>query len=247
MKARVISATCFCFGMLLMGVAFTMCKKNPSDNLSNGSLEFIFEPTNEYNQIAIWIQDQNGNYVNTVFLTNFIGRYGGGNRTSNPDIDYTGGNRLSALPIWSFKRNVIDRTYGIDNYYPPDETQASYPPDIDAVSGATPYETTQEITWQLKDMPPGIYNCWIEVNRSYDLNEFHTYSYYRGQPSVVWNVTLNIAENSSSNQVLNYTGYGSFDGSNGTINPPDNTITTAADLLKDLGGFRFKVIYTPEK
>ncbi len=35
------------------------------------------------------------------------------------------------------------------------------------------------------------------------------------------------------------------DGSDGKINPPDPTITTAANLLRDSGGCKFKVVYTP--
>jgi len=45
--------------------------------------------------------------------------------------------------------------------------------------------------------------------------------------------------------VLNYTGYGSPDGSNGSINKPDLTITTATERIIDIGGYKFKVIYTP--
>jgi hypothetical protein len=47
--------------------------------------------------------------------------------------------------------------------------------------------------------------------------------------------------------VLDYTGYGSPDGSNGYINTPDLTITTATGLLSDVGGYKFKVIYNPQE
>jgi len=170
---------------------------------------------------------------------------GGGNRTSDRDIDTPSGNRLSALPIWAYKRNVIDTTFGIENYYPPAETQAAYPDEIDAVSGATPNQSIQTKTWQLAGLPHGDYNCWIEVNRSYDFNQYHEYSFYRGQPSLVWNTTISVKDSADSTMVLDYLGYGSTDGSDGEINPPDLTITTAANLLRDLGGYKFQVVYTP--
>ena len=53
-------------------------------------------------------------------------------------------------------------------------------------------------------------------------------------------------ESADSASVLEYQGYGSIDGSNDKINPPDMTITTAADLLMDLGGYKFKVVYSPD-
>jgi hypothetical protein len=103
----------------------------------------------------------------------------------------------------------------------------------------------QRKTWQLSNLPYGIYTCRIEVNQSFDFNEYHNYSFYRGQPSVVWNTIINVTENPDSSMVLDYTGYGSPDGSDGDINTPDPTITTATNLLDDMGGYKFKVIYTP--
>ena len=91
-----------------------------------------------------------------------------------------------------------------------------------------------------------IMNCWIEVNRSYDNNEYHDYYYYRGQPSVVWNVTIDITDELYTSMILDYTGYGSPYGSNGILNLPDQTITTASDLLVDLGSYKFMVISRPE-
>ncbi len=212
---------------------------------SNGTLDFIFSPENDWTQFSLWIEDGNGDYVGTVYVTDFIGRRGGGNRTSETDIDLSNGNRLSALPIWAYKRGVIDSTFGIDNYYPPAETKPSYPADIDAVSGATPHQGIQTKTYDFTDLPDGEYNCWIEAGKSFNFNQFHNYSFYRGQPSVVWNLKIVVGDFADSALVLGYCGYGSPDGSDGEIKPPDSTITTAVDLLRDLGGYKFKVVYTP--
>ncbi len=233
--------------LVLLMIIFFLAKINCSheQNLSNGIIDFVFEPGTEHVQIVVWIEDENGNYIGTVFITDFIGRYGGGNRSSNPDID-EGDNRLSAFPIWAHKRNVIDTTYGIDNLYPPAETGASYPADIDAVSGATPSTDVQTKTLQISDLEYGQYRCWIEVNRSFDKNDYHDYSFYRGQPSLVWNVTIDVGDTPDSSMVIDYAGYGSPDGSDGDINPPDSTITTAEDLLAEMNGYKFKVGYIPD-
>ncbi|MDZ7262610.1 MAG: T9SS type A sorting domain-containing protein, partial [candidate division KSB1 bacterium] len=95
------------------------------------------------------------------------------------------------------------------------------------------------------DLPYGKYHCWIEANQSFDFNQYHNYSWYRGQPSVVWNVSVMVGDSADSSMVLDYQGYGSPNGSDGNIRPPDSTITTAANLLVNLGGYRFKVVYSP--
>lgn len=46
--------------------------------------------------------------------------------------------------------------------------------------------------------------------------------------------------------VLDYAGYGSPDGSDGDINAPDTTITTAENLLAGITGYKLKVVYTPD-
>ena len=227
----------------IMVIFFMSINYSQAQDLSNGTIDFIFKANTDWLQIAVWLEDGSGTYIETAYLTKFIGRRGGGNRTSDPDIDLLDGNRLSALPIWAYKRGIIDTTFGINNYYPPAENQESYPDDIDAVSGATPKQDVQTKTWQLSHLPYGTYNCWIEVNRSYDKNDYHNYSDYRGQPSIAYNMTINVADTQDSSMILDYTGYGSPDGSDGTINAPHVTITTAANLLDDLGGYRFKAIY----
>jgi hypothetical protein len=234
------------FISILIGLFFTNISCSKAQDFSNGIIDFTYQPGSGGVQIVIWIEDGDGNYIETIFITDFIGRDGGGNRTDNPDIDYGTGNRWSAFPIWAHKRNVIDTTYGLDNLYPPSESQASYPDDLDAVSGATPTSGIQTKTLELSELEYGEYKCWIEVNKSFDNNDYHDYSYYRGQPSLVWNVTVNVGDSPDSSMVLNYTGYGSTDGSDGNINPPDTTITTAEDLLAEVTGYKFKAVYTPD-
>jgi hypothetical protein len=217
-----------------------------SQDFSNGVLEFIFRPSNNWTQFVIWMENENNEYLTTVFITDFIGRRGGGNRTGSSNIDAANGNRLSALPVWCHRRGVVDTTFGFESYYPPSQNYPSYPPEIDAVTGATPGTGLQTKTWQLADLPYGEYHCYIEANRSYDFNPYYFGdSYYRGQPSCIWHVMIGVGDSPDSSAVLDYLGYGSEDGSDGEIHPPDSTITTAADLLSESGGVKFKVIYTP--
>ena len=231
--------------VLLIFVVLTLYSRSFPQDFSDGEIDFIFKPENNWTQFVIWLEDENGDYAGTAFITNFIGRRGGGNRTDGTNIDSPAGNRLSAFPIWAHKRGVIDTTYGIENNYPPAANKPAYPQEIDAVSGATPGPGIQTMTKHLSGLAYGEYNCFIEVNRSYDFNSYHDYSFYRGQPSLVWKTTINVNGSADSSMVLDYFGYGSTDGSDGLINPPDSTITTAADLLRDIGEFKFNVLYNP--
>jgi len=219
---------------------------NVAGDFCTGTVDFTFRPANNVTQFAVWLENDTGAYRGTVFLTNFIGRRGGGNRTGDPNIDSSNGNRLNAMPVWACKRGVVDTTYGIENFYPPASTRPSYPEDLDAVSKATPGPSVQKKTWRLTGLPCGTYRCRIEANQSFDFNAYHNYSFYRGQPSVVWSTTVRAGDSPDSSTVLDYEGYGSPDGSDGNLRPPDSTITTASRLLSDMGGYRFKVIYRPD-
>jgi hypothetical protein len=228
--------------VIVMGFA-AVCHSGDS---RGGAIDFIFRPANNVTQFAVWVENDTGAFAGTAFLTNFIGRRGGGNRTADPNIDSSDGNRLNALPVWAHRRGVVDTTYGTGNFYPPASTKPSYPSDLDAVSKATPGPVVQRKTWRLTGLPCGTYRCRIEANMSFDFNSYHNYSFYRGQPSVVWSVTVRAGDSPDSALVTDYEGYGSPDGSDGLVRPPDSTITTASGLLADMGGARFKAVYKPD-
>jgi len=196
--------------------------------------------------LAIWVEDENGNFVSTIFIGNFIGRHGHGNN-GNPDFEVDGGDRRSALPVWAYSRGVIDNTHGCGSYYPPAEDTPNYPEDVDAVSSATPSATETTKVWDVEKLPNGTYNVFLEANVSFDTNAYHDYDapYFLGQPSVVWKVSIDIGANPVTAQTLDYAGYGSYNGTNGDLNPPDKTITTAAELLVETNGYRLFASYTP--
>jgi hypothetical protein len=78
-------------------------------------LEFDFEPSQNPQyyadsalQIVIWIEDAQGNFVDTVYVTRSVGYYGIGNRPgewnfpSNALFPY--GRRETTLPVWAHRR-----------------------------------------------------------------------------------------------------------------------------------------------
>jgi len=56
-------------------------------------------------QMAIWLTDEQGAFVDTVYVTRKVAKKGLGNRRGGLD-DKWGGARLSALPVWAYDRGI---------------------------------------------------------------------------------------------------------------------------------------------
>lgn len=182
-------------------------------------------------QMAIWLADEQGNFIDTVFVTSKTALKGIGNRGGELD-DRWGGSRLSVLPVWAHHRGV---DYGGGNYYPPKDK-----PLVDAVSSATP--KAGEFVWNWRPqqaLKPGKYAYYVEINKSSDDNQYHNHSWYRGQPSVVWKGDLLIGDQVSKSKAL-VIGHGHVAGADGKILSDLSTLTTAFDLIRSV-----EVSYTP--
>src|SRR5262245_38497810 len=72
-------------------------------------LDFQLTPAADL-QIAVWLEDADGNYVDTLFITQATGTYGLGNRPGimefNSDFKWPYGRRESVLPVWAHRRGV---------------------------------------------------------------------------------------------------------------------------------------------
>lgn len=184
-------------------------------------------------QLAIWIIDKKGKFVDTVYVTRKTAKKGLGNRGGELD-DHMGGSRFSVLPVWAYQRGV---DYGGGNVYPPKDS-----PLVDAVTSATPKAGEFVWTWHpAKKLTPGTYTYYIEVNKSFDDNEYHNYSWYRGQPSVVWQGKITVGEQTSKSEAK-IIGHGDTAGKNGKISSDLSTLTTALHLIKKAGA-----VYMPGK
>jgi len=113
---------------------------------------------------------------------------------------------------------------------------------FDAVSQPTPVGgTSSHAPWPVpSSLPPGDYVIWVETAQEYDFNPTYddatypsppgiawsTYGQpFRGQPSIVYRVPFTIAAGATSASTALYAGYGDPDGKDGTVRPPDDTIT----------------------
>jgi hypothetical protein len=141
---------------------------------------------------------------------------------------------------------------------------------FDSVSRATPKGgMPTEIRWAVpRDLPSGDYVLWVEASKAFDFNStYNPTKYpapnvawgscgepYRGQPSVVYRVPFTIGVTETTSETDAYHGYGSPDGSDGNVRPPDSTITTDTpgsgalrfQLVSDDSLYRVRVKATPE-
>lgn len=176
-------------------------------------------------QIAVWLEDMQGNYLSTVYATHKI---------ATQDWQAAGGNRRKeALPAWCHARGI---KYG-DGLYLPTKEQ----PLTDGISGATPCGSFDIRLCAKEGLRRFVVK--VEVNHSTDFNGHYpktakpgdaNYSGGKegsGQPAVVYRAEVDLT---SGQQVFEATleGHSSPDGSSGDINKDVSGLTTALDIVK---------------
>ncbi len=114
---------------------------------------------------------------------------------------------------------------------------------FDAVSQPTPIGGTDaHAPWPIPaDLPDGDYVLYVETSLESDFNDTYNASTYpsppgiawsgygvptRGQPSIIYSVPFTIADSATTASTTAFAGYGDPTGADGTLRPPDTTITT---------------------
>jgi len=103
------------------------------------TFDYVRQSGSASNQFAIWIEDMDGNYINTVYATKWTAN---GGYVSRPD----------SIAMWVEKSGIAT----MPDYY------------VDAISGATPGKSaSQSFTWNLRDIngetvSPGEYRVFLE-------------------------------------------------------------------------------------
>ena len=230
-KALARKVIILCLGCLFVVLIFWGSEVLSEKKNAQMKITFSIILTGKKCQMAIWLVNEQGVFVDTVYVTRKVAKKGLGNRGGGID-DKWGGSRVSVLPVWAHQRGI---DYGGGNFYPKKER-----PLVDAISSATLKGGKFDWLWQPKKiLLPGKYRYYIEVNKSFDENEHHDYSWYRGQPSVIWQGNL-LVGNQISESKAKIIGHGHVAGSDGDINPDLSTLTTAIKLIE-----KAEAIYKP--
>lgn len=194
-----------------------------------------FEKGKEYNHplFAIWLADENGNYIQTLYVSESIGKgiFIHGSRKTGQwlagEIE-----RPASLPYWTHQRNIRNENNG---FMPTPKR-----PVADAYTGATPknsfsLEATTEKPLQ------GKYKVMFELNQSWDWNDYWYNNKYpndkeyktSSQPALIYSANIN-TETDTTDIELEPIGHSHYSGLNGNMNQDLSTLTTALNIAKKI-------------
>ena len=199
-------------------------------------LEVDFKRGPEHNHplMAIWIEDREGDYIQTLYVAESIakGVFGHGDKTTGKWLPGPI-RRPAALPVWSHSRGVQEE----DGLYIPTEETAI----PDAYTGATPPADFVLMARTDKPLPREFY-VYFEINQTWDWNKYWTNNKFPDdaeyksscQPALVYRTLLNKSDRNGM-EFLELIGHSHYNGSNGEIESDLSTITTAKEITKSIG------------
>lgn len=202
---------------------------------SGTSISIQFQKGTEHNHplFAIWLVDEKGNYVQTLYVSQSIGR-GIFTRANRNSGHWQEGEiqRPAALPYWAHQRNVKNE-YG--TYLP-----TPHQPIVDAYTGATP---PSSFIINVKTEKPlnGKYKILLELNQSWDWNEFWTNDKYpndkeyktSSQPALVYEADIDTNDPNTA-YTMKPVGHSHYSGADGSLTTDLNTMTTALKIAKKI-------------
>jgi hypothetical protein len=204
-------------------------RTNVNDTGVSITVDFKKGQSHNHPLMAIWIEDTNGRYIETLYIAESIGR-GIFQHADKSKGEWVEGpaRRPAALPYWGHKRGIQAE----DGYFIPTVDK----PMPDAVTGPTPAGSFL-LQSKTTDQVPAVFNVLLEINQSWDWNEYWTNSKYpedinyktSSQPSLVYKATIDV--NSSKKEFkMQVAGHGHYSGLDGSLDADLSTITTALDI-----------------
>ena len=204
-------------------------------NASGIPISINFEKGNSHNHplMAIWIEDSDGKYVQTIYVAQSIGKgiFNFGDKSSGKWMPGPV-RRPAALPYWSHKRNIKED----DSLYIPKKTT----PIPDAYTGPTPKNNF--IINAKTDSKINSFKILFEINQSWDWNEYWTNSKFpndlnyktSSQPAIVYSTELINVNNITNPYVLKPIGHSHYSGKDGSLTTDLSTISTALNIARNI-------------
>jgi hypothetical protein len=206
-------------------------RTNPENSVRQIEIEFQKGESYNHPSLAVWTEDMEGNYIETLYVTNYVAKgifaYGeiAPGRWKNEPGEIR---RPATLPYWSHKRG-IKAPDGL--YIPSPET-----PIPDACTSATPL-TDFRLQTATSYSENKIFRVLMEINQAWDSNRFWHNNKFPGnnnyfgslQPALVYAVTIDPAETGIEYH-LNPIGHSHPTGENGQLFTDITTLTTAKNI-----------------
>lgn len=189
-----------------------------------------------YAMMVIWLEDENGNYIESLFVPQSIAtsKYVNGKPDANGIWHPAIVRRPESLPYWAHKRGIK----ASDGLMIP--LGKAY--DIDAVSGATPTDDfVIKTKANIRDLKK--FKILMEVNQSFNWNHYYHKKRFPndkiysgngrvGQPAIVYAVNVDLQKvKTSKNYLFEAVGHSHHSGKNGNLYEDLSNITTALEIL----------------
>jgi hypothetical protein len=196
------------------------------------SVEFTAGPSHNHPLMAVWVEDIDGNYIQTLYVAESIakGVFAYGDKSTGR---WKAGEiqRPAALPYWAHKRNVLNDK---GNYMPRPGFEVA-----DAYSGATPKGnfTLQTRTDALLE---GKVRILMEINQTWDWNKHWTNNKFpddkeyktSSQPAVVYAAELSLQQ--AGEYRMQVIGRSHHSGADGKLYNDLQTMSTALQIASEV-------------
>ncbi len=203
-----------------------------NENCTVITLEFEKGKSHNHPLFAIWLADEKGKFIQTLYVSKSIGKgvFEHGNRNSGKwlpgEIQ-----RPAALPYWAHQRGILNE-YG--TYLPTPKN-----PEIDARTGATPSGNFIMVFKTEKPLK-GKFKIMLEVNQSWDWNDYWNNNKFpddkeyktSSQPALVYCVDIEAGKNQEYE--MKPIGHSHYSGKDGSLTTDLSTLTTALNIANKI-------------
>jgi hypothetical protein len=197
------------------------------------TVKFTVGKAHNHPLMAIWMEDTLGNYIQTLFVAQSIGKgifnYGdnSGGKWKRGEI-----RRPAALPYWGHKRGVM----AADGLYLP----GSSDPIPDAYTGATP-PANFDLNTRADKAEKNKVRILLEINQPWDWNEYWTNGKYpdnkeylsSAQPAIVYAATIDLSAKGYT-FMMKPIGHSHYSGADGSLTTDLSTLTTALHIAESI-------------
>lgn len=202
-------------------------------NLGGQPLEVVFErgPHHNHPLMAIWVEDLEGNYLQTLYVAQSIakGIYLHGDPSTGRWLPGPI-RRPATLPYWSHQRGIQAE----DGLFIPSQQN----PMPDALTGPTP-KGNFVLQTQVPDFNLRKFRVLMEINQPWDWNQQWYNNRFPGdreymtsaQPAIVYEALIDL-ESGTSEFEMNPIGHSHWSGKNGELFKDLSSLTTALEITE---------------